>query len=84
MKVVLETQLVLGKTIVAALVRNVVHEHHSGNHVAVIGDRSPLAVVIKVGDQIDAFTLQGEPLAISQLKALYPDAIAALMSTDLS
>lgn len=84
MKVVLETQLVFGKTIVAALVRNVVHEYHSAYHVAVIGDRSPLAVVIKVGDQIDAFTLQGEPLAISQLKALYPEAIEDLMSTDLS
>ena len=84
MKVVLETQLVLGKTLVAALVRNVVHEHHSAYHVAVVGDRRPIALVIKVGDQIDAFDLHGEPLAISQLKALYPDAIATLMSPDLS
>ena len=84
MKVVLEAQLVLGKAIVAALVRNSVHEYHSAYHVAVIGDRSPLAVLIKVGDQVDAFTLLGEPLAISQLKALYPDAIADLISTDFS
>ena len=84
MIVVLETQLVFGKTIVAALVRNVIDKYHSANHLAVTGDRSPLAVLIRTGDQIDAFTPQGDPLTMSQIHQLCPDAVARLMSKDLS
>lgn len=84
MKVTLETKLVLGKTVVAALVRNVLCQHYSANCAAIIADKVPVVIVIKAGDQCDAFSLQGEPLAISQLKALYPDALAELMSADLS
>jgi len=84
MNVVLETQRVFGKTIIAAVVRNAFDKYHSAYHLGVTGDRSPLAVLIRTGDQIDAFTPNGDPLTMSQIHQLSPEAVAHLMSKDLS
>lgn len=83
MTVVLETQRVFGKIIVAALVQNVIDEHHSPNYLAVTGERHPLAVLIRTGEQIVAFTPQGDPMTVGQIHQLKPDAVAQLMTKEM-
>lgn len=84
MTVVLDTPRVFGGTAVAALVRNAIGKHRTTHHIAVTVNKSPVVVLVRVGDQVDAFTPQGDPLVLSQVHKLYPDPVAQFMHMNLS
>ena len=81
MTVSLEIPFVLGDRVVAVLVRNTISQSQSARHVAVSGDRSPLAVLIRQRDQVSAFTPEGDALTAAEVEALCPGALEKLAAT---
>lgn len=81
MTVSLEIPFVLGDRVVAVLVRNTISKSQSARHVAVSGDRSPVAVLIRQGDRVNAYTPEGGALTPAEVETLCPGALAQLAST---
>ena len=81
MTVSLEIPFALGDRVVAVLVRNTISQSQSSRHIAVTGDRSPVAVLIRQGDQVGAFTPEGDALTPAEVETLCPGALARLAST---
>lgn len=82
MTVVLEQRLAFGRTVVAALVRNSIVESHSDKHVSITGSRTPVVLLIRHGDDVTAFTMQGDPVPLAQVENLCPGAIEDLVATE--
>ncbi len=80
MTVTLENPVVMGETVVAALVRTSISQRQSERHVAVTGDRTPIALLVSRGERITALTPQGDPLTRMHIEDLCPGAIAKMSS----
>ena len=83
MTVVLERKITSGSAAVAALVRNTIVKNGSATHVWVSGSRIPVILLIRRGDDVTAFSIQGDPVTLSQVDDICPGAVAEFMSPEL-
>ncbi len=79
MTLVLERPRVCGDRAAAAVVRHSVAERRWGRHVAITASRSPVALLVRHGDHLAAFTPQGDPLALDDVERMCPGAISAFV-----
>ena len=80
MKIALGHPVVVGKTVVAALVGNSISKHGLSRHVWFTGSRRPVALLIRRGDTMVAFTPAGDPLQTEDVEDLCPGAIHQFLS----
>ena len=84
MTIVLDTPRVFGGVVVTALVRTTIAEYRFADHIAVTANRTPLFILVRTGDRIDAFTPHGDRVALSQLQTLSPDPVAQFLHLDIA
>jgi len=82
MTVVLEQEIAVGGTMVAALVRKSISANHSGRHVSVTASKTPIVLLFRRDDDVTAFSMLGEPVPLSQVDDLCPGAVADFISTN--
>ena len=75
MKFVLDSPVIVGETVVAAVSRNTVSKNMSDRHIAVTGAKHPVALLVKCDDQLIALNPSGASMTLGDLERLCPGAI---------
>lgn len=76
----LEGPVRAGDALLAALVRQDVMPHRSGQMLAVTGSRQPVAFLIHAGGATGAFGPDGSALALEEIERLRPGTLAEFTS----
>lgn len=84
MMVVLGHRVAVGGAVVAALVCNSISGHRAARHIWFTGYRRPVALLIRRGDDVIAFTPAGDLLDTEEVEALCPGALQRFLSADPS
>lgn len=84
MTVVLGHPVAVGEAVVAALICNSISEHRLPRHVWLTGSRRPVAILVRRGDDVIAFTPEGNSLAAEDVEDLCPGAIQQFLSEYLA
>lgn len=84
MTIALGHPVAVGDAVIAALVRNSISGNQSARHVWFTGSRSAVALLVRRGAEVTAFTPQGDPLQSEDIERLCPGAIDQFLSAEPS
>jgi hypothetical protein len=82
MTVSLDNMIKLGPLRIMALSEREITANHSNGAIFAYGQKRPIAVLIRRGDALDVYGLQGDPMTREQVETICPGAWRAALDTD--
>lgn len=76
MTFVLDSSVIVGETVVAAVCRNTIAENVSDRHIAVTGAKHPVALLVKSDDRLIALNPNGASMSLNDVETLFPGLIS--------
>ena len=76
MKFVLDSPIIVGEILVAAVCRNTIFENVSDRHIAVTGAKRPVALLVKSDDLLIALNPSGASMTLDDVERLCPGMIS--------
>ena len=76
MKFVLDSPVIVGETVVAAVSRNTISKNMSDRHTAVAGTKHPVALLVKSDDLLIALNPSGNSMTLDDVERLFPGVIS--------
>ena len=76
MKFVLDSPVIVGETVVAAVSRNTISKNISDRHIAVTGAKYLVALLVKTDDLLIAVNPSGASMTLDDVERLYPGMIS--------
>ncbi len=76
MKFFLDSPVIFGKTVVAAVSRNTISENMSNSHIAVTGAKYPVVLLVKSDDLVIALNPNGTSVTLNDVEILCPGMIS--------
>jgi len=80
MKLVLDSPVIIGETVVAAVSQNSISKNMSDRHIAVTGAKLPVALLVKTDDLLIAFNPSGASMTLDDVERLCPGVISQFES----
>jgi len=80
MKFVLDSPVIVGETVVAAVSRNTISKNMSDRHISVTGAKRPVALLVKTDDLLIAFNPSGASMTLDDVERLCSGVISQFES----
>lgn len=76
MKLVLDSPVIVGEIVVAAVSRNTISKNMSDRHIGVAGAKHLVALLVKTDDLLIALNPDGASMTLDDMERLYPGMIS--------
>ena len=76
MKFALDSPVLVGETVVAAVSRNTISKNMSDHHIAVTGAKYPVVLLVKTDDLLIALNPNGASMTLDEVERIYPGMIS--------